>query len=247
MADDWNELAEKGKAARQAEDQRKAELRAKFEAAQSAEAQKQAMWRLSPLALNPLRFVLTIPGFMVWGVSFMMAFPYFRYFISGAPVHGFSKTGGRWVLDPAKDGYALFYVFVAATLPMLAAFVWKSRAWAAGRRRFAEETAWVEALRFAVLGYPAALGADEHRYKLTIYFTGRVPDQSFADVARGVDSYLRDEGRGSGYLRLVADYPRDDPPARNAQRFATTLHELVGRVLTPLLAEHPIDRIELEG
>ena len=254
MADESGEdsaldaLAEKGRAAREAEDRKKQEAAAKIEAEQSDSHRKQAAWRLSPLATNPLRFVFSIPFWVVWGVTLMMAFPYFRFFLNGGhPVHGSDKTGSRWVLDPAKDGYALFYVFLASTTIVIIGIVWRILAKRAGSRAFAAETAWAEAAPFTVLGYPAAVGQDEHRYKLDIYFTGRIPSRAkFADVMRGVDTDIRDDHHGQ-YCRFVADYPRDDHPARNAQRFSRAFHAIVEQVLVAMKDECPVDRIEVRG
>ena len=132
---DLDELAEKGRAVRIAENRENTELRAKLEAEQSDEARRAARWRLSPLALHPLRFTFSLPFWIAWTASVLMAIPYFRWFVTGVPVHGSDKTGSKWVLDPTKEGYLLFYPFVIFSTIVVAGIVWKVIAKRAGNAR----------------------------------------------------------------------------------------------------------------
>jgi hypothetical protein len=241
-----DELAAKGRATRLAEDKQKAEWRAKVEADQSDDHRKQAAKRLSPLARNPIRWAFSIPGWVLWGASFMIAFPYFRYFANGGhPVHGSDKMGSKWVLDPHKDGYALFYIFCAVTTLVLLGFLWAILTKRAGARAFAAETAWADKQPFQVLGYPTAVGQDENRYNFEIFFvSSRPPFEQFSDALRGIDDCITAESES--YERFRAQYPKDAHPAKNAQRFAKTLHAIV-ELLVKMQNEHPVDRIEVRG
>lgn len=245
MADDWDELAAKGRAARSAEEQHKAELKAEINQLEDERAVKAAAWRLSPLAMQPFRFLMTLPFYTLWGLSVAMAFPYFRYFATGAPVHGSSRDGSRWVLDPTKEGYTLFYPFVLLTALLIAGIVWKRIAWRAGRRRAAEEAAWAQTLPFPVAGYPTAVGAHDHRYKLVVYFVDRAPQSSLADVMKGIEPCVNDTSIGKR-SRFTIDYP-DGPPPPNAQRFVIAMHAFADVVLVPLHAERPIEHVEVSA
>lgn len=244
--DELDALAEKGKAARLVEDSKKAEQRAKIAADQNDDHRKEAAKRLSPLARNPIRWAFSIPAWVLWGASFMMAFPYFRYFANGGhPVHGSDKMGSKWVLDPHKDGYALFYVFCAITLLVILGFAWTILTKRAGARAFAEETAWADSQPFPVLGYPTAVGQDENRYFVEIFYVGsRPPHQQLADALRGLDDCVTAESES--YERFRAQYSRDAHPAKNAQRFARTLHAIT-ELLVKMQNEHPVDRVEVRG
>jgi hypothetical protein len=241
------ELAAKGRATRLAEDKQRAEARAKIAAEQSDTDRARAAWRLSPYAGNPIRWVFSIPGWMVWGVSLMMAFPYLRYFANGGhPVHGSSRGGRGWVLDPEKDGYALFYVFLATTTLLLAGIVWRVIVARSGARAFRAESAWAESQPFGVLGYPTAVGQNERIYKIELFFVGTRPRrEQLGDALRGLDDCVREDSWSDRHCRYIAGYPADQP-VKSAQRFARTLRAIVALLVT-LQDEHPIDRVEIRG
>ena len=202
--------------------------------------EKTAARRLSPLALSPLRFVFSIPFATLWLASAFLALPYFRYFATGAPVHGGITT--HWVLDPPKEGYSLFYPFPLFTLAAIAGGVWWRRSRAAGRAALADEAAWLKTLPYPVVGYPAIYGNESHRYRIHLKFATRPDLERLRDILTGIDACITAE-RLDDYPKLVVEYPRDNE-ARNARRFSATFHAVAG-VLAQIHAEHPIELVEL--
>jgi hypothetical protein len=240
MGEDLDELAAKGRAAREAAAAREATNRASNGEWRTAEIEKTAVRRISPLALNPLRFMFSIPFFTLWLGSAFVSIPYFRYFATGAPVHGGITT--RWVLDPTKEGYALFYPFPVLTLLAIVGAVWWRRCRAAGRVALAAEAEWAKTLPFPIIGYPDVFGHEDERYRMKLEFATRPDLEKLRDILAGIDPYVTAETLGD-YPKFIATYPRDHE-ARNTQRFAATFHAIAA-VLARVHAEHPIELLEV--
>ena len=235
------------------DDGRRAEQRARVEGPQGPEARSRAVWRLSPLVPRDLGWLFGAaqPIGVVLIFIVMSGLLYLRYFANGGhPVEGGGRMGGSFVFDPKTDGYGLFYLFIATLLLAIAILVWAYLARRAGKRRYAEERAFAQALPFSLLGYPAVLGESGDEYAIDLYFVDKEPErEKLVGLLTDIDGFIKDKDparRSRPGWHFAAKYPALEASGNNAQRFVGTVRAITGG-LSMMHAQYPIDRIELTG
>ena len=236
------------------DDGRRAEQRARVEGPQGPEARSRAVWRLSPLVPRDLGWLFGAaqPIGVVLIFIVLSGLLYLRYFANGGhAVEGGGRMGGSFVFDPQKDGYGLFYLFVATMLVVLGGLVWAFLAKRAGQRWYADERAYADELPFSVFGYPAVVGEHESEYQIDIYFVAEEPDsEKLVGLLMGIDGLIKhkdpDRKHGADGWHFIAVYPKGEASGSNAQRFVGAVRAITGG-LVAMHAQYPIDRMELTG
>lgn len=200
---------------------------------------KLAARRMSPLARKlTFPYGVKLAYVIFYLTTFAMALPYFRYFVTGAPVHG-SSHGSKWVLDPTKEGYTLLWPFVIMSVPLLVALVMRPFATRDARRRMLKEETWLATLPFPIVGYPQLVGADSRYRHIEIQYLHTPDHERLQDIIRGIDSRL-DCRHNSNIITL-------DLKLENAHQAGCLLFDLVRPlcevVLLKMLAEYPIHQV----
>jgi hypothetical protein len=204
---------------------------------------------ISPFA-NALRinYFLKIVIPMIWIASLAMAYPYFVFFMSGETVDGFDyKSSSHWTLNPAVDGYGLFWPFAILTTGIVVyGILWLIAT--ANANSFKKEFAWLKTLPFPILGYPGVLESDSrNRFEISIHYMGRPPENLFVDnVIRGLNKEIAYDRRYVVDLLKIDFSSEWSPSSKSGFKFHKLLHLLSDRVLVPLHDQYPINQIRVK-